>query len=87
MQAPPSMKSVLQAFRLMTQAGGNLIVVIITMAKIVDSQVYEFLLFAGLMFVDMIIFGWLISKYKYVDRSKDFENNDAEEKGETADKK
>ncbi|XP_030380983.1 peptide transporter family 1 isoform X2 [Scaptodrosophila lebanonensis] len=62
-QAPPSMKSVLQACWLLTVAFGNVIVVIIAEAAFFDSQASEFFLFAGLMFVDMLIF--MVMAYKY----------------------
>lgn len=52
-QAPESMRSVLQGCWQLTVAVGNLIVTIIVGAKFFNSQVYEFALFAGLMFVDM----------------------------------
>ena len=32
-------------------------------------QAYEFFLFAGIMFVDMIILGWMATRYTYVDYS------------------
>lgn len=48
----------------LTIAFGNLIVVIIAGAKFFDSQKWEFFLFSGLMFVDMIIFMWLASRYR-----------------------
>jgi proton-dependent oligopeptide transporter, POT family len=67
-EAPKSMKSVLQAFRLMTMASGNLAVSFIAGSRIVESPVHEFLLFAGLMFFDMIIFWFLARNYKYVDK-------------------
>lgn len=63
-QAPVSMKSVLQACWLLTVAFGNVIVVIIAELKIFESQAFEFFLFAGLMFVDMIIFMFLAYAYK-----------------------
>jgi dipeptide/tripeptide permease len=69
-EAPESMKSVLTAFRLLTIAFGNLIVVVVAGARMVDSQVYEFLLFAGLMFIDMSIFGILAKNYKFVDKEE-----------------
>lgn len=50
----------------MTVAVGNLIVVIIAGAKFFESQVIEFFLFAGLMFLDMIIFSWLAYRYKSI---------------------
>lgn len=76
-QAPESMKTVLQGFRMLTQAGGNIIVAVVAGARLVESQVYEFLLFAGLMFVDMMVFGFLIRKYKYVKQSKKPDYNDS----------
>lgn len=65
-QAPESMRSVLQGFWLLTVAVGNLIVTIIVGAQIFKSQTYEFALFAGLMFLDMIIFAWLAIRYKSI---------------------
>ncbi|XP_070494678.1 peptide transporter family 1-like [Chironomus tepperi] len=63
-QAPDSMKSVIQGCWQLTVAVGNIIVTIVVGAKFFDSQTYEFLLFACLMFVDMIIFAWLGYRYK-----------------------
>ncbi|XP_017074938.1 peptide transporter family 1 isoform X2 [Drosophila eugracilis] len=63
-QAPPSMKSVLQACWLLTVAFGNVIVVIIAEAALFESQASEFFLFAGLMFADMLIF--MVMAYYYV---------------------
>lgn len=63
-QAPVTMKSVLQACWLLTVAFGNVIVVIVAELKIFESQANEFFLFAGLMFVDMILFMWLAYRYK-----------------------
>lgn len=68
-QAPASMKSLLQACWLLTVAFGNIIVVVIAEAKIFHSQASEFLLFAVLMFIDMSIFAFLATKYKYVTNS------------------
>ena len=66
-QAPVTMKSVLQSVWQMTVAFGNLIVVIIAEAKFVDNQVYEYIIFAGLLGVATIIFGILAFFYKYSD--------------------
>ncbi|EDX01260.1 peptide transporter family 1 isoform X1 [Drosophila yakuba] len=63
-QAPPSMKSVLQACWLLTVAFGNVIVVIIAEAALFESQASEFFLFAGLMFADMLLF--MVMAYYYV---------------------
>ncbi|ALC48233.1 CG2930 [Drosophila busckii] len=69
-QAPASMKSVLQACWLLGVAFGNLIVVIIAELKFFEKQSYEFFLFAGLMFIDMIIFMFIAYKYKPNDPNK-----------------
>ncbi|XP_017472599.1 PREDICTED: peptide transporter family 1-like [Rhagoletis zephyria] len=63
-QAPLTMKSVLQACWLLTMAFGNLLVIIIAKLSLFDSQAYEFFLFAGLMFVDMIVFMFVAYRYK-----------------------
>lgn len=73
-QAPSSMKSVLASAWLLTVAFGNLIVVIVSEIKIFRSQAYEFLLFAGLMLLDMAIFVVMAVKYKYVDFSNTNQN-------------
>ena len=73
-QAPPSMKSLLQASWLLTVALGNVIVVIIAEAKFFQSQAHEFFLFAVMMFIDMAIFALLAMRYKYVN----IENRDEE---------
>ena len=69
-QAPESMKSVLQGCWMLTIAVGNLIVVIIGAAKIFNSQANEFFLFAGLMFIDMIMFMFLARRYKAIPLSE-----------------
>lgn len=66
-QAPPSMKSLLQAFWLLTVAFGNIIVVVVAELKFFQSQANEFFLFAGLMFADMLIFMWFACYYKTYD--------------------
>ena len=62
-QAPPSLKSLVQACWLLTVAFGNVIVVIVAELKIFASQASEFFLFAGLMFLDMLIFMWFAFYY------------------------
>ncbi|XP_050080270.1 peptide transporter family 1-like [Anopheles maculipalpis] len=66
-QAPESMKSVIQAFWLLTVAIGNMLVVFIAEAKFVQSQSLEFFLFAALMFLDMGLFMVLAMRYRYSD--------------------
>lgn len=70
-QAPESMKSVIQAFWLLTVAFGNMLVVFIAEAKFVQSQSVEFFLFAVLMFLDMALFMILATRYKYSDSASD----------------
>jgi len=65
-EAPVSMKSVLQSCWLLTVAFGNVIDIIIIGARGFNSQAHEFFLFAGLMFVDMIIFMILAYRYKSI---------------------
>ncbi|KAL1457746.1 hypothetical protein WDU94_007940 [Cyamophila willieti] len=64
-QAPLRMKSVISACWLLTTAFGNLIVAVVAGAKIFENQGYEFLLFAGLMVLDMFVFALLAYGYKY----------------------
>ncbi|XP_020290998.1 peptide transporter family 1 isoform X2 [Pseudomyrmex gracilis] len=66
-QAPKSMKSLLQAGWLLSNAFGNLIVVIIKGSHPFQRQMYEIFLYAGLMAVVMAIFTVMSIFYKYVD--------------------
>lgn len=74
-EAPQSMKSVISAIWLLTVAVGNLIVVIIAESKFLPNQVYEYLLFAGLLLLGTVCFIVLSFFYKY-------ENNDENEDGD-----
>lgn len=65
-EAPKEMKSVITSFVFVTIAGGNLIVVFITGMKFFSSQIHEFLFFTILIFLDAIFFGFLATRYKYV---------------------
>ena len=76
-QAPSSMKSVLQAFWLLTVTFGNIFVVIIAKIKIFDTQSGEFFLFAGLMALNIILFIFLAKRYKYREVIEDIESDDA----------
>lgn len=69
-QAPASMKSFLSAMWLMTIAVGNLIVIIVAESGSSLKQVYEFLLFVGLLFFTTFIFAIMTLFYKYVDREE-----------------
>ncbi|CAL8106830.1 unnamed protein product [Orchesella dallaii] len=61
--APDSMKSLMQAVWLLTSAFGNLIVAFVAKFKFFKEQEYEFFLFAGLMFVNMMVFAALSWRY------------------------
>lgn len=65
-EAPDSMKSVVQSFWLLTIAFGNAIVAIIAKAKLFELQTHNFLLFAILMLLDMLIFIALARRYKRI---------------------
>jgi dipeptide/tripeptide permease len=64
-EAPASMKSVMTSFVFVEIALGNSIVVLISGTKLFESQAVEFFFFAGILFVAMISFGFLASRYKY----------------------
>jgi dipeptide/tripeptide permease len=70
-EAPANMKSVMVAFFYLTMAVGNLFMVFISGSRIFESQVHEFLFFAGLMVIDTFIFIFLAVRYKYVQRAEE----------------
>ncbi|KAJ6638176.1 Peptide transporter family 1 [Pseudolycoriella hygida] len=87
-EAPVSMKSVLQSCWLLTVAFGNVIDIIIIGARGFSSQAHEFFLFAGLMFVDMVIFMILAYRYKSIptaDSQKTEQNDEPDGKKEGLD--
>jgi hypothetical protein len=55
---------------------GNLLVVVVAESRIVSDQVYEYILFAGLLFIATIIFITLINSYNYVEEAKTFGDDD-----------
>lgn len=73
-EAPPSMKSAMQAFAFITIALGNAIVSIISGTRIFQSQSAELFFFAGILFIDQIVFAYLASKYKYREDEPKAEN-------------
>ncbi|RZC34281.1 peptide transporter family 1-like, partial [Asbolus verrucosus] len=81
-QAPTSMKSVLTAVFLLTTAIGNLIIVIIESAKIFEKQSADFLLYTGLMVLDMFLFAFMAMKYKYIKKEENNENEELNVKPE-----
>ena len=76
------MKAVMMAIRMLTNAFGNVIdVVVIALLKdVFDSQVQFFFLFAGLMFLDMVLLGWMATKYTYKDYTTLVRDDDQENK-------
>lgn len=67
-EAPANMKSVMLSFVYLTMAGGNIFMVFISGTRLFESQVVEFLFFAGIMLLDLVIFIILAVNYKYVKR-------------------
>ena len=59
----------MMAIRMLTNAFGNVIdVVVIALLKdVFTSQIYFFFLFAGIMFLDMVLLGWMATGYTYKD--------------------
>lgn len=66
---------------MLTIAVGNLIIAIIAEARMFDEQVWEFLMFAILMWVDMAIFGVLAWRFKPIPikTDEDYERERLEE--------
>lgn len=64
-EAPDTMKSVMQACWLLTVTVGNMLVMVIAHFHFFQQQSSEFLLFAGLMMVDFVLFVWLAHGYRY----------------------
>jgi len=64
-QAPESMKSVLQSLWLLNVAFGNILVVVFSSSRIVDNQVYEYLIYAALLGLATICFSLISYFYEY----------------------
>lgn len=69
-EASASMKSVMLSFVYLTMAAGSLFMVLISGSRIFQSQAYEFLFFAGIMLVGMMVFIALAVNYKYNKREE-----------------
>jgi dipeptide/tripeptide permease len=67
-QAPERMKSVISSFVFLTVAGGSLIVIIVSATNFVKSQMYEFLMYSGLMLINTIVFIFMTRRFKFVDK-------------------
>ncbi|XP_041055768.1 solute carrier family 15 member 1-like [Carcharodon carcharias] len=66
-QAPSNMKSVLQAGWLLTNAVGNIIVLIVAEASTIQEQWAEYILFAALLIAVCIVFATMAYFYTYED--------------------
>ena len=73
--APESMRSILQALWLLTRALGNVIIIIVAKAKLVQNQAYEYLAFAGLLLISNIVFVTLICLINYDENCEKIEDN------------
>ncbi|XP_017870946.1 PREDICTED: peptide transporter family 1 [Drosophila arizonae] len=79
-QAPRSMKSVLQACWLLSEAIGNMLVVAIAEVQLVRTQSAEFALFASLMLFNMMLFVLLARNYTYVEEPDSDSNSEPSRK-------
>eukprot|EP00053_Salpingoeca_punica_P014126 m.128236 g.128236 ORF g.128236 m.128236 type:complete len:728 (+) comp16387_c0_seq2:109-2292(+) len=64
-EAPESMKAVMQAIWLLTTAVGSIIVIIVAEADPFSKQSTEFFAYSGFMGVVFLIFAFLASRYRY----------------------
>ena len=70
LQAPESMKSVLQALWMLTRSFGNVVVVIVAEARILQNQAFEYILFASLIFIATGLFVFFIYFFKFDENEK-----------------
>jgi dipeptide/tripeptide permease len=63
-QAPENMKSVITSLVYLTVAIGSLIVMIVSWTNIIKSQMYEFLMYSGLMVINTVCFGFISRNFK-----------------------
>ncbi|XP_043547257.1 solute carrier family 15 member 1-like [Chiloscyllium plagiosum] len=88
-QAPANMKSVLQAGWLLTNAIGNIIVLIVAEASTIQEQWAEYILFAALLVAVCIVFAIMAYFYTYVDPAQvemEIEEEIARKKAEALEK-
>lgn len=62
--APESMKSIVQALWISTVSFGNLLLLIIVKLSLFKSQAHEFIFFAAIMIVAMLVFMYLAYRFK-----------------------
>ena len=92
-KAPESMKAVMMAVRMLTNAFGNVLTIIVsaTLESVFEHRWQFIFLFTGLMFLDAILFTWMATTYTYVDyttmvRKDDDDEEEDEEKKEKSEK-
>lgn len=74
-EASPRMKSVMMSAVYVVIAVGHLIIVLISGTKLFESQAIEFLCFAGVLFIFMIGFGFLASRYEQINQNNQTDKN------------
>lgn len=67
-EATTSMKSVVMSFMSLSVAGGCLIIIIISGVALFESQLHEFIFFAVVAFIDVILFAFLATRYRNVNQ-------------------
>jgi cytochrome b subunit of formate dehydrogenase len=77
-QAPASMKSIIQSAFTMTISMGNLVVIIVAESKFIENQIYEYIVFAGLLGLATSCF--IFISCTYVDANFDEENSNNNDK-------
>lgn len=63
-QSPKRMKSLVLAIYYLAGAFGNVIVMVIVKLNLFESMVHEYLLYAGLMTLTMIVYIFLVKRFK-----------------------
>ncbi|XP_072161359.1 peptide transporter family 1-like [Bemisia tabaci] len=70
-EAPVRMKSIISSISFLAISLGNVIVVLISSAKLFNRQVYQFLFYAGLMVLNTVLLIFLSVRYKYRDQAEE----------------
>nr|XP_018918034.1 PREDICTED: uncharacterized protein LOC109044667 [Bemisia tabaci] len=65
------MKSIISSISFLAISLGNVIVVLISSAKLFNRQVYQFLFYAGLMVLNTVLLIFLSVRYKYRDQAEE----------------
>ncbi|CAB3376602.1 Hypothetical predicted protein [Cloeon dipterum] len=75
-QAPKSMKTLIMSGWLIAVAVGNIVVIGFAGAQIFKKMLWEYVLFAGLMFLSMVVFAVQAVRYTYVEIPSDDEESE-----------